>query len=431
MMFIARLNAICDALAMKNNYLSGLGLHLFARRAFIKQASIMTAGGLAPWALTAGGAESRWTLPFGNGERPLVVYPQKRPLIRLTTRPPQLETPFSVFRENILTPNDAFFVRYHLANIPLAIDPDNFRLSLGGLVERPLQLSLQDLRSKFPQVEIVAVNQCSGNSRGFIEPRVAGGQSGHGAMGNARWRGVRLKDVLQYAGVRAGAKQVSFRGLDAPIMPTTPAFIKALPIDHALSEDVLLAFMMNGEALPMLNGFPLRLVVPGYFGTYWIKHLSEIQVLNHEFDGFFMSKAYRVPANTCSCVEPETEPAATIPISRMVVRSFITSLDSGAAIPSNQPTRISGIAFDGGSGIRDVAVSLDGGQTWQAASLGEDLGAYSFRPWHTNINLPRKGNYELLVRASNRSGETQPLQYPWNPAGYRYNAVERTKVIAL
>lgn len=403
------------------------------RRSFLKHASLLTASSFAPWswAATTAGSESRWVLPFANGERPLVAYPQKRPLIRLTTRPPQLETPFAVYREGILTPNDAFFVRYHLANIPLAIDVESFRLKLGGQVERPLSFSLQDLRSKFPVVEIVAVNQCSGNSRGFVEPRVGGGQSGHGAMGNARWRGVRLKDLLQRAGVRAGAQQVSFRGLDTPIMPTTPAFVKALPIDHALTDDVLLAFAMNGEDLPMLNGYPLRLVVPGYYGTYWIKHLSEIEVLDHTFDGFFMSKAYRLPDNNCGCVEPGTKPASTVPISRMLVRSFITSLDSGAAIPSKQPTRISGIAFDGGSGIREVVLSQDSGRTWQAATLGDDLGSYSFRPWHATITLPRRGNYELMVRATNRAGETQPLQYRWNPAGYRYNPVERVKVVAL
>ena len=150
------------------------------------------------------------TLPFGNGERPLVKYPQKRPMIGLTSRPPQLETPFAVFNENVITPNDAFFVRYHLANIPFDdIDPDTWTVEIKGKVDKPLKLKLADLK-RMPSIEIVAVNQCSGNSRGFSEPRVAGGQLGNGAMGNARWRGVPLKAVLDQAGVQAGAKQVAY-----------------------------------------------------------------------------------------------------------------------------------------------------------------------------------------------------------------------------
>src|SRR3569833_355051 len=150
------------------------------------------------------------TLPIGNGERPIVKYPQKRPMIGLTQRPPQLETPFAVFNENVITPNDAFFVRYHLANIPFdTIDPDAWTLEIKGAVNKPLQLKLADLK-RMPSAEFVAVNQCSGNSRGFSTPRVPGGQSGNGAMGNARWKGVPLKAVLAQAGVKAGAEQISY-----------------------------------------------------------------------------------------------------------------------------------------------------------------------------------------------------------------------------
>src|ERR1700755_2071270 len=170
------------------------------------------------------------TLPFENGERPLVKYPQKRPMIGLTSRPPQLKTPFSVFDENVITPSDAFFVRYHLAGIPYDIDPDVFSVEIKGKVDKPIKLSLADIK-KLPVVELVAVNQCSGNSRGFSEPRVAGGQLANGAMGNARWKGVPLKAVLDMAGVQAGARQVVFAGLDGPVMDKTPDFAKALDID--------------------------------------------------------------------------------------------------------------------------------------------------------------------------------------------------------
>src|SRR6516225_10453745 len=163
------------------------------------------------------------TLPFENGERPLVKYPEKRPMIGLTSRPPQLETPFSVFNNGPITPNDAFFVRYHLSDIPYNIDPDKFTLEIKGKVEKPLKLSLKDIKKLTP-VEIVAVNQCSGNSRGFFDPRVAGGQLGNGAMGNARWRGVPLKTILDMAGVQTGAKQVTFNGMDGPVSDRTPNF---------------------------------------------------------------------------------------------------------------------------------------------------------------------------------------------------------------
>ena len=212
--------------------------------------------------LRPGTAGETVSLPIGNGERPIVGYPGKRPLIRMTTRPPQLETPFSVFDEGVITPNDAFFVRYHLADIPLTIDTERFRLDVQGKLDRPLSLSLSELKSGFEPVELTAVNQCAGNSRGFFEPRVAGGQWANGAMGNARWKGVPLKAVLNKAGVQPGAVQVSFQGLDRPAIPETPAFVKALELDHALDGEVMIAYAMNGEDLPWLNGFPLRLVFP-------------------------------------------------------------------------------------------------------------------------------------------------------------------------
>jgi sulfite dehydrogenase (cytochrome) subunit A len=369
-------------------------------------------------------------LPFVNGERPLVRYPGKRLLIRETSRPPQLETPFSVFNEGAITPNDAFFVRYHLAGIPLSIDPDAFRLEVKGKVDHPLSLSLTDLKTGFEPVEIVAVNECSGNSRGFFEPRVAGGQLGNGAMGNARWRGVPLKTILEKAGVQAGSRQVTFNGLDEPVLAETPDFIKALDIDHASDGEVMIAYAMNGENLPWLNGYPVRLVVPGYYGTYWVKHLNEITVIDGIFDGFFMRAAYRIPANSCACTEPGQAPAATIPINRLNVRSFITNLTDGAKVHAGTETLVKGIAFDGGYGITNVLLSTDAGHTWSETRLGPDLGRYSFREWRATVQLPR-GQHELKVRAINRIGESQPIAPLWNPTGYMRNVVETVRVHAI
>jgi DMSO/TMAO reductase YedYZ molybdopterin-dependent catalytic subunit len=222
--------------------------------------------------------------------RPLVRYPEKTELILLTSRPPQLETPMRYFGTAI-TPNEAFYVRYHILP-PTTVDLATWRLKISGQVDKPLELSMADLQNRFPAASVVAVNQCSGNSRGYFSPRVFGGQWAHGAMGNAEWTGARLRDILLAAGVKQGAVEVTFQGLDRPAMPGVAPFAKSLRVARILQDpDVLVAYRMNGQALPMLNGFPARLVVPGWYATYWVKNLSEINVLDREFDGYWMRRA--------------------------------------------------------------------------------------------------------------------------------------------
>jgi sulfite dehydrogenase len=400
------------------------------RRRFLRDAGVVLAaaggGGFKSMAATQ-------MQPFGNGERELVAYPQKRPLLRITTRPPHLETPFSVFNEDVITANDAFFVRYHLANIPLAVDLATYRLRVRGKVGSELSLSMAQLRALAPPVEIVAVNQCSGNSRGFSSPRVFGAQLGNGSMGNARWTGIPLRAVLSKAGVAAGAKQVTFRGLDAPVLPSTSAFVKALDVDVATAPDVLLAWGMNGKELPFLNGYPLKLIVPGYFGTYWVKHLSEITVIDEPFtghDAWFMTTGYRLPDNECGCIAPGTTAPKTRPITNLKVRSFVTSLANNAVVKVGRPTMVKGIAFDGGSGIKKVEASIDGGRTWRESTLGANLGRYSFREWTVSITPEEPGPFGLLARATAVSGETQPGEATWNPAGYARNVIESLNIVA-
>ena len=397
----------------------------YSRRNFIRRSTLATAAIVAG---RAGAGEASVELPFDNGHRRMVAFPGKRPLILLTHRPPQLETPFAVFNDGLITPNDAFFVRYHLSGLPVEIDPAAFRLEVKGLVNTPLSLSLEDLK-KMEAVEVTAVNQCSGNSRGFFNPRVNGGQLANGAMGNAKWRGVRLKDVLTRAGVAAGARQVVCDGLDKGAVPTTPDFIKALEIDHALDGEAIIAWEMNGEELPWLNGYPLRLVVPGYYGTYWIKHLNSLEVTGENFGGFWMAAGYRIPDTPGGCVEPGTVPGRTLPITKFKIRSFLTSLTDGAQVKAGRETLLRGIAFDSGAGLTEVQVSPDGGSTWRPATLGKDLGRYSFREWTLPWNPTNTGPAEIRCRAFNRIGETQPLVSLWNPAGYMRNGVETTKII--
>ena len=215
-------------------------------------------------------------------------------MILQRSRPPLLETPFDVFDSGVFTPNDQFFVRWHWALIPTQVDVTAFKLTVRGHVNQALSLSMTDILA-MPRVEMAAVNQCSGNSRGLFQPRVPGGQWDNGAMGNARWTGVRLRDVLDRAGIKSGALAARFTGMDEALIDGAPRFMKSLDIDHARDGEVMLAFQMNGEQLPLLNGFPLRLIVPGWYSTYWLKMLNNIEILDGPDDNYWMKTAIGFP----------------------------------------------------------------------------------------------------------------------------------------
>jgi len=399
------------------------------RRLLAGGAGALASAGLGALSRSAFAQAATIDLPLVNGRRNLVAYPEKRPLIVLTSRPPQLETPFEVFNDGLFTPNDAFFVRYHNAGIPTDIDGDQHVIKIGGnAAGKPFQLTMAELKTQFKPIEVIAVNQCSGNSRGLFNPRVTGGQLANGAMGNARWVGVPLKDVLARAELKNSARQVTFDGLDVGLFGGGD-FVKSLDVNHAMDGEVMLAYQMNGADIPMLNGYPVKLIVPGYYGTYWVKHLSDIQVVDEVYEGFWMKPAYRIPDNDCACIEPGTAPAATRPIGRFTVRSFITSVQDGARLQAGRPVVVRGIAFDGGQGVREVAYSTDGGQSWRGAKLGQEIGRYSFREFTFGFT-PDKGSHDLRVRAWNRSGQSQPMEALWQPAGYMRNVVESVKVIA-
>ena len=355
-----------------------------------------------------------------NGHRPLTdAFPGKRGMILQRTRAPLLETPMAAFDGALdadpATPNDRFFVRWHYSDIPLSVDAAAFRLTVKGAVRTALSLSLDDLQA-LPAVEIAAVNQCSGNSRGLFGPRVPGAQWGSGAMGHALWTGVRLRDLLDRAGVAPGAVEVKFAGLDRP-PGDAPWFAKTLPLADARAEDVIVAYGMNGTALPLLNGFPLRLVVPGYFSTYWVKALDTIELLSAPDTGYWMAKAYRIPTAPRASVMPGAKDFPTAPIGRMLPRAFFTNADAGT---------VRGIAIGGDCGVAKVDWSIDGGRTWQAATLGPDRGKYGFRRW-AMPPLPG-GTHEVAVRVTNTDGVTQHPDPIWNPSGYMRNSIETARV---
>lgn len=347
----------------------------------------------------------------------------KDSMLLLTDRPPNIETPLRYFLEDY-TPNKVFFVRWHLSGLPTSVDADTFRLRVGGNVTKEVALSLNDLKTKFTPFTITALCQCSGNSRSFFDPRVPGGQWKNGAMGNAKWTGVKLKDILAYVGVKKGSKDISFDGLDVPPMPTIPDFVKSLSYDHANDGEVMIAYEMNGEPLPILNGYPLKLVVPGWFATYWVGMLSNIQVLAKPFEGFWMKKAYLIPEGVPNGNErPDSLAKNLEPINIMDVRSLFVSPEPNQSIAVGQQTDVQGVAFDGGYGITKVELSSDSGKTWMPAKLWPDLGKYSWRRWHYSFAPAQKGNYYLQVKATNAKGQTQPM-HQWNRSGFMRNEVE-------
>jgi DMSO/TMAO reductase YedYZ molybdopterin-dependent catalytic subunit len=407
---------------------------MMTRRDFVRMTGGALAAGLAGSALprvVRAGELGPEALPRGAQESAsLEVLPGKLPLIKKTWRPPNFETPVRYF-DQLFTPNEAFFVRYHLAGIP-RVQAADWRLAIGGdSVERPLQLGLPQLRGEFERVEIAAVCMCSGNRRGLSQPHVPGVQWGHGAIGNALWAGARLKDVLARAGLKKDAVEIVFDGADSAALAATPDFIKSVPVWKALDENTLIAYEMNGQALPHWNGFPARLVVPGWTATYWVKHLTSIDALSSPYKGFWMNPAYRIPKGRFPVVDrfvtQDTE--TTTPITEMVVNSLIVAPAQPAAARPGETVEVRGIAWDGGYGIASVEVSEDSGAVWRTAELAPDPGRFSWRQWRYRFRAERPGKYAIMARAANRAGATQTFDLIFNPAGYHNNVVQRLDII--
>jgi DMSO/TMAO reductase YedYZ molybdopterin-dependent catalytic subunit len=394
-----------------------------SRRRFLQGVGIL-GGMLAASPVWAASVVNLDLLAGGPDRRDLTTaFPQKGQMILQRTRPPLLETPFEIFDHGVFTPDDQFYVRWHWAVIPEEVNVATFRVAIRGHVNRALSLSMADIM-EMRRIELAAVNQCSGNSRGMFQPGVAGAQWENGAMGNALWTGIRLRDVLDRAGVKAGAVAVRFKGLDKPVMEGAPHFMKSLDIDHARDGEVMLAYQMNGEQLPLLNGFPMRLIVPGWYATYWVKMLTDIEVLDAPDENYWMKTAYRIPDTPYASVKPGETGFKTVPINRMVPRSFftnvtdITIVEAGAAVP------VRGIAFGGDSGVARVEISTDG-HGWRKTELGPDEGTYGFRRWSRRVEAPQSGMLTLQVRCTNTKGEVQPAEPNWNGNGFMRNVIEQ------
>jgi DMSO/TMAO reductase YedYZ molybdopterin-dependent catalytic subunit len=341
-----------------------------------------------------------------------------------SARPQDLEMPLAGFSDYI-TPVDHFFVRTHVYTP--RVTTSEWRLTVDGAVATPLALTMDDLR-RLPAVELVSVLECAGNGRGFYEPSVPGLQWANGAVGNGRWRGVRLADVLKQVGVKASAKEILFGGADVPI-GTMPDFQRSIPVAKALDADTLLAYEMNGETLPLQHGFPLRVVAPGWAGDCWIKWLTSISVLDNEHDGFWMARAYRHPGRP---VEPGTPvpPEQMQPVTSLRVKSVIASPLDGSQVETGKLATIRGVAWSGDGGpVTRVDVSVDGGRRWEPATLRRDQRTdFGWRQWEYRWTPTQEAYYTILARARDAAGNTQPFDQEWNPSGYGWNVVPRVGV---
>ncbi|MDP1768922.1 MAG: sulfite oxidase [Nitrospirota bacterium] len=347
------------------------------------------------------------------------------PLTVHVTRPFDAETPVREFRP-FLTPNHRFFVRSHFGPPPPdAITEANWTLRICGLVERPQRFTLKDLR-QLDAVTITAVVQCSGNGRAFHRPKVPGVQWERGAVGNAEWTGVRLRDLLAKAGVHAGAHHVQFQGADRPVVASVPLFIRSIPLEKALHPDTILAYEMNGRPLPLLHGAPLRVITPGWMADSCIKWLTEITVSQDEAQGYYMQTAYRYP--TRPVVPGEAIAASDLkPVEAMTVKSLIAAPQEGESVKSG-PVTIQGMAWSGEAKVVKVDLSFDEGKTWESARLvGEDR-PYAWRQWQLVWKAKTAGTFTILCRATDAQGEQQPAITPWNPSGFLWNGWDRVTV---
>ena len=377
----------------------------WSRRIILKRA-VAAFGGLAVW---------RSIQTSRADELPAQ---EKGPLTVHVMRPYDAETPVRELT-SYLTPTHRLFVRSHFGPPPVEmVTEPQWRLHIGGTVERSHVLSMKSLK-EFESVTITSVLQCSGNGRAFHRPKVPGVQWERGAVGNVRWKGVRLRDVLTAAGIKAEARHVQFQGADRPVSGAVPLFIRSIPLEKAMHQDTLLAYEMNGLPLPLLHGAPLRVMTPGWMAESCIKWLTDIVVRNDEAKGYYMEKAYRLPVTGIDQNSglPRT---SMVPVEAMVVKSLITAPEEGTTVGPG-PVMVQGVAWGGEVPISKIEVSFDRGKNWEAARVvGEDE-PYAWRQWQHLWKPVVPGEVTILARATDAHGDQQPETSPWNPSGFLWN----------
>ena len=385
---------------------------MISRRDFLKDAS---------WALATAGMVHP-SLSWGADQSAAPAVTGKQGMILRSFRFLDLEMP-TEFMNTWITPVPHFFVRNHMFE-PSTLDAGEWRLRVSGEVEKPLSLSLTDLR-KIESHSVINTLECAGNGRGFQSPHVPGMQWQRGAVGNARFRGPRLGDLLRRAGVKPAGKYVMFHGLDE-VPGKVPPFIRSIPVEKAMDSDSLIATSMNGAPLTRHHGFPARALVPGWIGAASCKWLSEIKVLDQEFEGNFMKPGYRMPDRP---IEPDgsANPDATHPITGLSVKSVIAGPKDGTTL-KHAAVEIHGAAWAGEADVTKVEISTDSGVTWTRAQLGTEHAHYAWRLWSYWWKPSERADYLIMSRASDSQGRMQPTTAVWNPSGYLYNAIDQVKV---
>jgi len=344
--------------------------------------------------------------------RRLAQQPPIHRLLQLNGYAIDAETPLELLTD-YLTPNELFFVRHHWT--PALPDRGTWRLVVDGEVARPLALSLPELK-RLPASSVTCVLQCAGNGRGLQQPPVPGVQWGQGAVGNARWTGVRVKELLNRAGVRGSARHLHTFGSDTP-PGRVPPFHRSLELDKAL-EDGIVAYAMNGESLPPLHGAPARLVVPGWAGDHWMKWLTRLSAQPEPQQGFYMDVAYRYPK---SPGQPGVtfKPEEMTPVTELLVKSVCVAAPARVSLGARAILR--GFAFSGAPDIARVELSDDDGVTWHPARLDARHDPYAWRRWSYAWTASRPGRTRILTRATDSRGTTQPRDPVWNQSGYLSN----------
>jgi DMSO/TMAO reductase YedYZ molybdopterin-dependent catalytic subunit len=386
----------------------------FSRRDLLSMAARASALGIVA-------QHGAWASLLAQGARPAVAAGKEKLIVR-SLRPPDYETPVSLL-DPFITPIEHFYVRSHLP-APTGLDAGTWTLQIEGEVNTVSSLNLDELR-KMPAVTVTAILECAGNGRALFDPPVAGIQWGKGAIGNARWTGVRMADVLKRAGLKSTGRFVHMNGADRPL-GTMPDFIRQVPLDKALHPDTILAYEMNGQPIPLLHGAPVRAIIPGWEGAYSVKWLTSLRVADRESDSFWVATAYRYPVRRVA-------PGAAVdakdmaPLTGLVVKSLITRPLDGATVNVGK-LDVAGFAWAGETDIARVEVSTDHGGSWQPARLVGERSKYSWRRFEFTFDARQPESYLILSRATDAAGRTQPMSPPWNPSGYLWNAPDSVRV---
>lgn len=347
--------------------------------------------------------------------------PDRGRLLVRSARPEDLETPVELL-DSWITPNDLFYVRSHLYTPEINIK--DWSLRVEGEIDHPVTLRIDELK-RLPEVSTIVTLECAGNGRAFFDPPVAGVQWEKGAVGTARWTGVRLADLLRRAGLKSRARYVVLDGADRP-MGKVPDFVRNIPIAKAMHPDTLLAYEMNGAPIPVSHGFPLRAVVPGWEGAFAVKWLTHIRVLDQEHDGFFVKTGYRFPTKNVS-PGAAVDPKDMAPLTGLIIKSIITAPADKAKIKTGT-LHVKGFAWAGEANVIRVDVSVDNGSTWQPAQLGRNSAKYAWREFQYTWRPSRPGSYLIMSRAMDSQWRAQPVTARWNPSGYLWNVIDRIRI---